>query len=409
MASQRIDMDYNLSTFISTLNIKVTKPIDIATYKVVAENKVGKAETSCKLFVEAVPNIDETAYVNPESFRPFDNIPLKNQQPVWYDGEDGDKQPVLILKPLSDQECFEGESVSFVAEVRGHPKPHINWTREGKQLDAAQRFYFNYLINEGKCIFTITNVKKDDEGKFTLEARNPSGAAETSAFLKVKLVPTIDDTSYVNPDVFQQFELKKRPTANQPPESATNARIKIVEPLKDLNLVEGNQVVFSCSIDAYPKPEVNWFKDGQPLPASQRYTVFFDLHLGIATLVIKSANLSDKGTYTCVASNIAGRDQTTANLTVKFVPNVDDTSYINPNALKHLEPNLPGAGPELDDDKYKKPYFVKVPKNTEVRDGTVVKLECVAFGRPTPVLTWYFNGKELKEDARHKVTRSFKV
>jgi hypothetical protein len=71
MASMRCDMDYNLSTFISTLNIKSTKPLDAASYRVLAENIAGKAETSCKLFIESVPNIDETAYVNPDSFRSF--------------------------------------------------------------------------------------------------------------------------------------------------------------------------------------------------------------------------------------------------------------------------------------------------------------------------------------------------
>jgi hypothetical protein len=69
-------------------------------------------------------------------------------------------------------------------------------------------------------------------------------------------VPTIDDTSYVNPDVFQQFELKKKPTTNQPPDTIDNARLKIIEPLRDFNLVEGQQAVFSCTVDAYPKPEV---------------------------------------------------------------------------------------------------------------------------------------------------------
>lgn len=122
MASQRLDMDYNLSTCIATLNIKVTKPIDIGVYRVVGENCVGKDETSCKLYIETVPNIDETAYVNPESFKSLD-FPTK---PVTYDPDDtGDKQPVLIVTPLKDQECFEGETVTFMCEVRGNPKPQV--------------------------------------------------------------------------------------------------------------------------------------------------------------------------------------------------------------------------------------------------------------------------------------------
>lgn len=136
--------------------------------------------------------------------------------------------------------------------------------------------------------------------------------------------------------------------------------------------------------------------------ASQRYATYYDMNSGIVTLVIKTAYQDDQGKYTCVASNIAGTDQTSANLLVQFVPNIDETSYINPNALNHLE-NLQPAGNAEPDDKYKKPYFVKVPKNTEVRDGTVVRLDCLAFGRPTPELKWYFNGKELKEDPTHKV------
>ncbi len=123
-------------------------------------------------------------------------------------------------------------------------------------MNAAQRFAFNYLINEGKAIFVIANVKPDDEGRYTLDAKNPAGSGSTSANLKVKKVPTVDDTSYVNPDIFQQFETKKKPTLTQPSDNLANARLEITEPLKDFSLIEGAQAVFSCTIDAYPKPEV---------------------------------------------------------------------------------------------------------------------------------------------------------
>jgi len=132
----------------------------------------------------------------------------------------------------------------------------INWTKNEQPIESAQRLSFNYLINEGRAIFTISNVKKDDQSKYTLHASNSSGSASSSANLKVKNVPTIDDTSYVNPDIFQQFELKKKAPVAEGPDNAANARLKIIEPLKDFNLIEGSQVVFSCLIDAHPKPEV---------------------------------------------------------------------------------------------------------------------------------------------------------
>jgi hypothetical protein len=122
MASQRLDIDYNLSTFISTLNIRVTRKIDLGSYHVLAENIAGKVETSCKLFIKEVPNIDETAYVNPDSFKPFEYI----AKPQLSFDDDGEHEPVIIVRPLEDQECYEGDTVTFVCEVRGHPKPQVN-------------------------------------------------------------------------------------------------------------------------------------------------------------------------------------------------------------------------------------------------------------------------------------------
>ena len=203
MASQRYDIDYNLSTSVATLYIKQTKPLDIGSYRLTAENIMGKADTSCQLFVKASPNIDETAYVDPNSFRSLE----ANKQPTANDSDDtAEAEPVIIVKPLTDQECFEGEIATFICEVKGHPKPSVQWTQDGAPLKAAQRVAFNYLINEGRAICVISNVKSTDLGKYTLTARNKAGEASTTASLNVKLTPTIDDTSYVNPDVFSQFE-----------------------------------------------------------------------------------------------------------------------------------------------------------------------------------------------------------
>lgn len=399
MASQRYDIEHNLSTSVGMLNIKNVKPQDIGTFRVEAENAAGKCETQGKLFVESVPDIDETAYVNPSHFRNLDGPKAKG--PGADDG--GAKQPVLIINPLEDQECFEGETVMFVCDVTGNPKPVITWTKEGAPLQAAQRLAFNYIISEGKAIFLVSNVKMDDQGSYTITARNSSGEASCTAKLQVNVVPSVDDTSYVNPDVFHKFDVKKRPSDSAEPSSGKEARLKIVEPLKDFHLVEGNQAIFYCKIDAHPKAETSWFKDGQPLIASQRIMTSYNLHSGVATLIIENGNSNDTGTYKCVACNVAGTEETTAKLVIMKAPGIDDTSYVDPDVLRKLNHVLPAIRPEdLHDDKYKKPYFVKVPKDQEVPEGAFVRLDCLAFGRPAPVLTWYKNGQELKEDAGHK-------
>jgi hypothetical protein len=111
---------------------------------------------------------------------------------------------------------------------------------------------------------------------------------------------------------------------------------------------------------------------------------------------------SDLGKYTLTAKNSAGEASTTANLNVKLVPTIDDTSYVNPDMFQQFE--TPGQQPvQTSEEQYKKPYFVRVPKNTDIREGATLKLDCVAFGRPFPVLTWYFNGTEVFQDPNHKV------
>lgn len=121
MASMRCDFDYNLLTSIATLHIKNTNLTDLATYTVVAENIAGKADTACKLTIDAVPNIDETPYVNPEIFHKLEagpRRPILNEDTLT-------KAPFLSVKELKDQVCNEGDTVSFICEVKGYPKPEV--------------------------------------------------------------------------------------------------------------------------------------------------------------------------------------------------------------------------------------------------------------------------------------------
>lgn len=405
MASQRYDFDYNIGSGIATLNIKASKLIDEGVYKVVAENKVGKCETECRLLINPVPNVDETPFVDPEAFLSFEQAPRINLP----QNDDSIRQPVLVVKELKDQECNEGDTISFVCEVRGYPKPEIEWTKDGQPLKFSQRFFSDYFIHEGKEVLIIQDVKSADEGKYSLTAKNAAGTSSASASLKVRLVPSIDDKSYVNPDVFQRFENNKlnqdvKPVNEVPLLQKGEPRLKIVEPLKEFYLIEGAEAFFSCKIDSNPKAEVNWFKNNQALKASERFSTYFDLLTGLAVLRIKSAFKDDKGEYKCVVSNIVGTESTCAKLVVQESPSIDQTSYMDPNVLKTLESiKLHGEHPGEQDEAYKKPYFIKVPKSLEVREGAPVRLDCVVFGRPIPTLTWYKNGIQIADDKNHKL------
>ena len=89
-----------------------------------------------------------------------------------------------------------------------------------------------------------------------------------------------------------------------------------------------------------------------------------------------------------LAENKAGKDQTFCKLTLKLLPNVDETAYISPDAFKSLETSP--AKPERDDEdeKDKKRYMpprVIVPlTNIRISEGEPFKLECKIDGYPAP-------------------------
>ncbi|RNA14439.1 hypothetical protein BpHYR1_021923 [Brachionus plicatilis] len=154
---------------------------------------------------------------------------------------------VEINYSTATKNCFYVISLKFYLIV-------FEWTRENQPLQHSLRLSSDYLINEGRALFNIDNVKLDDQATYSLTARNYSGVAWTSAKLKVKTGATIDDKSYVNPDVFEQFEMKKKPNWNQPIGNVDDARLKIIEPLKDFRLVFGIRSTHSNSYLLLQRP-----------------------------------------------------------------------------------------------------------------------------------------------------------
>ncbi len=122
-------------------------------------------------------------------------------------------------------------------------------------MTVSERFFIEYFVKEENAVFIIRNVEHDDAGEYTITARNSSGVGSSTARLRVRLEPSVDDTPLINPDAFQKLELKK-PSGTPEDETQTEAHIKIIEPLQDLNVPEGVQAVFTCKIDASPKAEV---------------------------------------------------------------------------------------------------------------------------------------------------------
>ncbi|CAG11611.1 unnamed protein product [Tetraodon nigroviridis] len=119
-------------------------------------------------------------------------------------------------------------------------------------------------------------------------------------------------------------------------------------------------LILECEAGGRPPPSLTWLKDGVPVRHSQSLRV---LELG-GKIEISSATLSDSGRYVCVATSVAGEKEVKYDVTV-LVP-----------------PFIQGAG---------------VITHSTVIINHPLEMECQATGTPTPVVTWYKDGKPIQQ------------
>ena len=75
----------------------------------------------------------------------------------------------------------------------------------------------------------------------------------------------------------------------------------MVYPPKEMNISAGSKVSMSCEASGIPRPVVQWYKDGFPMPRENTAGM-----LGISTVTIGSFTTADLGKYWCEARSTEG-------------------------------------------------------------------------------------------------------
>lgn len=116
----------------------------------------------------------------------------------------------------------------------------------------------------------------------------------------------------------------------------------------------GENAVLSCAAEGNPQPVLSWTKDENPLKYSNR------IHLATdnKTLNIDFVKDSDSGLYACVAGNVFGVDEATAQLDV-----------------------INSHGP---------PSLIFEPEDLEAIPGTTIELPCGAEGDAPLIVSFEF-------------------
>lgn len=117
-----------------------------AEYTCVAENEVGTAETTCYVKIQEKPTITvEDKYII--------------------------------------QKLRKGKSYTIKATISGYPEPEITWTKETVSSSTDSRVKVTRENNEITLI--MTDIEREDSGKYTITVKNSAGEATVDVTLKV--------------------------------------------------------------------------------------------------------------------------------------------------------------------------------------------------------------------------------
>ncbi|XP_054712901.1 cell adhesion molecule Dscam2-like [Uloborus diversus] len=220
-----------------------------------------------------------------------------------------------FVRPFPNISAISGQEVVLNCPYGGYPIKSITWQKGGIILPLDRR----HRINNSKSLVMNDVQKAADEGEYTCVVKDVEGVtASGSTFVSVVVAPVIDAQYF--PDTI---------TANQ------GERAKII-----------------CSVTTGDPPiRFKWLKNGTPFSASGKTSI--QLLEDSSVVVFRRIKSSDRGQYTCVATNIA----TSANMTTQLVVNVP-------------------------------PIWMAEPVNTSAILGSSAWMNCSAEGFPAPSVIW---------------------
>ncbi|XP_019355735.1 hemicentin-1 isoform X2 [Alligator mississippiensis] len=242
---------------------------------------------------------------------------LKVLDPPHINGSDQSEEISVVVNNPLELHCISN----------GIPVPKITWMKDGRPLPQNE----NVHVLRGGEVLRIASAQVEDTGRYTCLASSPAGDDDKEYLVRVHVPPNIAGTS--GP--------------------------------QDVTVLQNRQVILECKSDAVPPPTITWLKNGALLQGTPRVRILSSGRY----LQINNADLGDAATYTCVASNIAGKTTREFVLTVNVAP------------------------------------IIKTgPQTVVVLINTSTVLKCDAEGVPTPRITWRKDGAIFSgNNARYSV------
>lgn len=258
----------------------------------------------------------------------------------------------------------DGYTIQFECKVEGYPRPQITWFRQTAIIKPSQDFQMFY-DDDNVATLIIREVFPEDAGTFTCVAKNIVGYASSTTELVVD-IPSSDHGS--DATVLSRKSLSRESSLADilegiPPTFSKKPRAQYVD--------EGTNVILECRLVAVPEPEIVWLYNGKEVKAQKNIKVATesDMHMYCTVLQITKVQKSQEGTYEIVAKNREGESK------LPIILKVRTKQKEAPEVLEPL-------------------------KNLTVREGESVVLTTQIVGNPTPQITWFKDGKPVKQNIK---------
>ncbi|KAF0042109.1 hypothetical protein F2P81_005641 [Scophthalmus maximus] len=195
--------------------------------------------------------------------------------------------PPVFESALSDCTTKIGQTIKLTCKVKGSPKPVVSWLKDGLPLEDDPR-HITTVDRSGTCSLVLDSLTADDSGQYTCYATSAMGTAGTLATVVVQAPP------------------------------------RFVSRLESACLIEGDDILFTCSTLSTPLPRIRWLKDGRELTDQQKHSIVNDARSGILCLTVICATEADIGQYECELWNEFGCIKCKAGLCPAYVPPTDN-------------------------------------------------------------------------------------
>ncbi|XP_077997324.1 muscle M-line assembly protein unc-89-like [Glandiceps talaboti] len=181
--------------------------------------------------------------------------------------------------------------------------------------------------------------------------------------------------------------------------------------LSDQEVNNGTTVRFECHVQGIPDPDIQWFKDKKVIQEGPHSVLYQDDHQ--CCLIIHNTTRQDDGVYTCQATNKVGSAKTSGELVVEgsgsseyeTAPSAEESVSSRDSPIEEVQKLGAWKMPmvTIGVEEVTAPELTMKLQSLVVEKGTTAKLMCGVTGIPKPTVTWFFGGRQLRNEGRYRI------